>query len=397
MSVLRQPDYLLKIINSANEGIYVTDRERRFLIWNDAAERITGYRRDEVLGRACHDNILSHTDQQGNSLCLDGCPLMRTMGTGTSSGPVVVYLRHKNGGSVPVEVSTSPVFDDQGNVIGGVELFEDVSQRLERERLIVERNQELEAVMNNIREGVLFIDSKGRISLCNSALSEMFLTGCETIIGTRISSLPEQHMLRRAMIKTHKDFKGPLCWEIHKCHDTHPDCHQYGKRRCRCWVTSSYRETSPHSPKCVDCLSYLNVRNFLERPKELQLGERIYSVLSSFIELRERDEIGEVLMFRDVTTEKVDAVMKCAGGAAHELRQPLQILVNTVSLMEKDLSENGETAEYLNVIRSSCARLNETIRKIGEVAQYRTKQYGRDRDILDIAKASGPGDDDESR
>lgn len=396
MGGLPQTDYLLNVINSANEGIYVTDRERKFLIWNDAAERISGYRRDEVIGRSCCDDILSHTDAQGNRLCHCDCPLLRTLNTGTLSGPVVVYLRHKQGRNVPVEVSTSPLFDDEGAIMGAVELFEDVSLRLERERLLVERNHELEAVMNNIREGVLFIDSQGSISLCNDALSEMFSIGCETIKGMRISSLPEHHMLRAAMIKTHRDFKGPFCWEIHQCSPKRRDCRQYGKRRCRCWISSTYRKTSPSAPKCTECLSYLNVRTFLEKPKEFQLGDRTYSVLSSFLESRDTDEIGEVVMFRDVTAEKLDAVMKCAGGAAHELRQPLQVLMNTVSLMERELSGNSWAAEYLEAIRSSCGRLNETIRKIGGVAQYRTKHYARDKNILDIAGASAPCHDDET-
>lgn len=390
MSIIRRTDYLLNIINAANEGIYVTDMERRFLIWNDAAERISGYRRDEVIGRVCCDGILSHRDAQGNSLCQDDCPLLHTLKTQTPSGPRIVYLRHKDGRNVPVEVSASPVFDDHGAVIGAVELFEDVSERLERERLLVETNRELEAVMNNMREGVLFIDSRGRISLSNAALAEMFSTSGESIRGMRISSLPHHHMLRRAMIFTHKDFKGPFCWEIHKCQPSRQDCRQFGKKRCRCWISSTYRRTSPSFPRCVDCLSYLNVRNFLEKPKEFRLGEKIYSVLSSFLESRDTDEIGEVLMFRDVTAEKLDAVMKCAGGAAHEMRQPLQILVNTASLMERELSGNSWAAEYLDAIRSSCTRLNEIIKNIGDVAQYRTKHYSRDKHILDISSASAP-------
>ncbi len=60
-------DYLANIIDAANEGIYVTDRERRFILWNRAAEKIAGYKKNEIIGRRCQDNILNHVDGRGQA------------------------------------------------------------------------------------------------------------------------------------------------------------------------------------------------------------------------------------------------------------------------------------------------------------------------------------------
>ncbi len=88
-------DYLANIIDAANEGIYVTDRERRFLLWNKAAEKIAGYGKEEMIGRLCQDNILNHTDREGRELCLTCCPLLAAIEDRAPRGPEIVYLRRK--------------------------------------------------------------------------------------------------------------------------------------------------------------------------------------------------------------------------------------------------------------------------------------------------------------
>ncbi|MCK5682659.1 PAS domain S-box protein [bacterium] len=45
------------ILDQLYDGVYLTDLDRRILFWNKAAERITGYLADEVLGKKCLENI----------------------------------------------------------------------------------------------------------------------------------------------------------------------------------------------------------------------------------------------------------------------------------------------------------------------------------------------------
>lgn len=115
-----------RLLDSLFDGVYYVDRDRRIVFWNRAAERITGYDREEVMGLRCSDNLLRHTDEQGNELCLIGCPLQATISDGTTR-EAHVYLHHKQGHRVPVSVRVSPVRDDTGAIIGGVEIFSDNS------------------------------------------------------------------------------------------------------------------------------------------------------------------------------------------------------------------------------------------------------------------------------
>ena len=69
----------LTIINNLNDGVYYVDLDRRILFWNKAAENITGYCADEIVGRQCQDNQLNHIDEDGRPLCIIGCPLFATI------------------------------------------------------------------------------------------------------------------------------------------------------------------------------------------------------------------------------------------------------------------------------------------------------------------------------
>ncbi|MBU0673859.1 MAG: sensor domain-containing diguanylate cyclase [Proteobacteria bacterium] len=115
-----------KIVNTLHDGLYFVDRQRTITYWNQSAERISGFCSAEVVGRACSDNILTHVDEHGTCLCLEGCPLAATMEDGILR-EATVYMHHKDGHRIPVSVRTSPLLDDFGQIIGGVELFTDVS------------------------------------------------------------------------------------------------------------------------------------------------------------------------------------------------------------------------------------------------------------------------------
>lgn len=112
------------------EGVYFVDADRTITFWNKGAERISGYKANEILGKSCFDNILKHVDHQGCQLCLNGCPLQKTIDDGVMRESPV-YLHHKEGHRVPVLIRTIPLFEGK-EVIGAVEVFTDESEQYDR-------------------------------------------------------------------------------------------------------------------------------------------------------------------------------------------------------------------------------------------------------------------------
>jgi len=126
------------IMDSLLHGLYVTDQELRITYWNQAAEKVTGYKAEEVLGKRCGDNFLMQDDCSGCLLCEGECPLGRTIKDGRPRR-VDVYFHHRSGHKVPVEVMVGPIRGRDAEVVGAVELFHDNS----RQRAVRERAKEL--------------------------------------------------------------------------------------------------------------------------------------------------------------------------------------------------------------------------------------------------------------
>jgi phosphoserine phosphatase RsbU/P len=120
---------LTTIVDSLSDGVYVCDLQRRITYWSKSAERITGWTAADVLGLQCFDNVLCHIDKDGHLLCgQEYCPLHRSMITGTgSSGSLLVFAQSKRGERIPMLVSVAPLRNAAGDVIGGVETFQDAS------------------------------------------------------------------------------------------------------------------------------------------------------------------------------------------------------------------------------------------------------------------------------
>jgi PAS domain S-box-containing protein len=117
------------IFDALTEGVYVCDLERRITYWSKSAERITGWKAADVVGRQCFDNVLCHIDKDGHRLCGEEyCPLHRAMITGVGTqGSLLVYAQSAEGGRIPMQVSVAPIRNAAGEVIGGVETFRDAS------------------------------------------------------------------------------------------------------------------------------------------------------------------------------------------------------------------------------------------------------------------------------
>jgi len=121
-------DFYRGLLDQLSDGVYFVDRERRITYWNRGAERLTGYRAEEVVGRTCADSILVHLDDDGNQLCAcDKCPAFAAM----CSEQMVekrVHALHKDGHRVPLRTRVGPLRDREGRLVGAVEVFSDDSK-----------------------------------------------------------------------------------------------------------------------------------------------------------------------------------------------------------------------------------------------------------------------------
>ena len=108
------------ILDSINEGVFTVDHDWRISAFNRAAERITGVRRQDALGRQCCDVFRA-------SICEGSCALRRTFSSGKPVVGATANIIDASGRRIPIRISTALLRDQDGAVIGGVETFQDLS------------------------------------------------------------------------------------------------------------------------------------------------------------------------------------------------------------------------------------------------------------------------------
>jgi PAS domain S-box-containing protein len=131
------------------------DADGRFFWFNRAAERITGYSQEEVLGRLCYEIFKSER-------CLsDGCPLRKTLDSGENVVDLELEIHARDGKPIPISVSTAVLRDEEGRVLGAVETFRDLShlKLLEKDfyerysfQNIVSRNSRMVGIFRTLRD-----------------------------------------------------------------------------------------------------------------------------------------------------------------------------------------------------------------------------------------------------
>jgi PAS domain S-box-containing protein len=116
------------VLRCVADGVFTVDRHWRLTSFNRAAERITGLPAEEVLGKRCSEVL--HAD-----LCERECPLKESLETGRDVIDRPARITTRRARSIPISVSGAVLRDEDGNVLGAVESFRDLStlEKLRRE------------------------------------------------------------------------------------------------------------------------------------------------------------------------------------------------------------------------------------------------------------------------
>lgn len=144
-------------LNSIAEGVFTVDHHCTITSFNSAAEKITGWAEAEVLGRPCRDIFRT-------PICRTDCTMARSIKDRTQVVKRSVYITSREGRTIPVQICAAPLVDLDGQVIGGVETFRDITNSLQND-----------IVLDAVADGVFTVNERGEITSFNRA--------AETITG----------------------------------------------------------------------------------------------------------------------------------------------------------------------------------------------------------------------
>jgi GAF domain-containing protein len=138
-------------------------------------------------------------------------------------------------------------------------------------------------------------------------------------------------------------------------------------------------------------VSIENARLFEEERQARQEAEKLAGENAELLaETKRAYEELSITQHRLIEAEKRAAVVELAGAAAHELRQPLTCVVGNVDLLMDESGLQGKARQALLGILEGAHRMEQILRKLGEVTRYATKPYVGDVRIIDLDQASTP-------
>ncbi len=108
------------ILDSISEGVFTVDLDWKITSFNQAAEKITGIRREDAIGKFCREVLQA-------DVCESGCTLAKTIQTCKTIMNKAVHIIDAQGKKKTIAISTALLKNSQGKVIGGVETFRDTS------------------------------------------------------------------------------------------------------------------------------------------------------------------------------------------------------------------------------------------------------------------------------
>jgi PAS domain S-box-containing protein len=351
---LRGIDSLKEHFEAGSDGVVVLDDAGRILFVNRAAERLTGFARDGVVGGELVDLVgADHRSQISDTVS-------RVL-AGVNVDAFDLELSTASGTPVWVSVSTSTVLAGSGAVILQ---FRDVTAERGLEQELRSTKEFLERLIDSAVDAIIAADLRGNIILFNQGAERLFGYRARDAIG-----------------------KIPV-WELYEDGGA--------KQIMRMLRSTSYggvgrleqtrREVRIAGGEVVPVS--MTASTLYERDREV-------ATVGILTDLRERIRMEQRLLDAQQKlqlSEKQALVAELAGAAAHELNQPLTSILWSGGMIQRQAPPDAPYLRPVSVILSEAERMASIVKRIGRITKYETVAYVGGARMLDLHRAAPESD-----
>ncbi len=293
--------------------IIAADARSHVTMWNPAAEKVFGWNEKDVIGKP---NPIIPEDEAEEAAILH----KRLLSGETLTG-VEVRRQKRDGSSVAISLSASPLWDASHRVKGIIGFLTDITERKRAEEALRRTEEKYRGIFENAVEGIYQTTPDGRYISANPALARMLgFDSSEELISTRADIRNQEYV--------------------------HPELHAEFKRLME-----------EHG--VVQNFEYQAYR---KDGKAIWVSENAHAV---------RDAEGRILYFegaaQDITQrreleqqlrqmQRIEGIGRLAGGVAHDFNNILMAISSYAELLHGQLSEKDAGRRYLDEIAKSIDR-----------------------------------------
>ncbi len=206
---IKDSEERLKILfDYAPDAYYINDLKGKFIDGNKAAERVIGYKKEELIGNSFLKLKLLST----NDILKAAKALAKNI-MGQPTGPDEFVLNRKDNSKVTVEISTYPVKIKGRTLVLGI--ARDITERKKAEEVLRKSQQEFASIFHNNPEALVYLDDKDTVLDINSRFSELFGYNLKEIKGKDINSgiIHPHDKIEEAKRLTKKAIKGYINYD----------------------------------------------------------------------------------------------------------------------------------------------------------------------------------------
>jgi len=283
-------DLVRLLLNSTGEGIYGTDMEGNCTFANSACLKLLGFEKDtDLLGKHMH-NLVHHTRPDGEPYPVEECRIYQSFREHEGVHVEDEIMICADGSSFSAEYWSYPVEQD-GEFVGCVVTFTDITERLKVEAELRQTAEMVRSLLNSTGEGIYGTDMDGNCTFANPA--------CLKLLGfEKDTDLLGKHMHNLV-------------------HHTRPNGDSYPVEECRIYQSFREHEGVHVEDEIMICADGSNFpAEYWSYPVERE-GELVGCVVT-FVDISDRLKVEEELR----QTEKMAAIGKLSAGLAHELNNP---------------------------------------------------------------------------
>ncbi len=347
---LRGIESLKEHFEAASDGVVIVDDTGAILFVNHAAERMTGFARANLTGRAMAELVAEASTATLNEV-------VDQVLAGGNVEAFDLELATTASEHLMVSVSTSTVLADTGAVIL---TFRDVTAQRSLEGELRATKEFLERLIDSTVDAIVAADMRGNVILFNQGAERLYGYRAEEVMG-----------------------KLPV-WELYD--DGVPRQIMRMLRSTSHGGVGHLEQTRREVRAKGGALVPVNMTASI-----IYEGGREVATVGIFSDLRDRIRIEQRLLQAQEKlqiTEKQALVAELAGTAAHELNQPLTSILGYAQLIQRQSAPEAPHMRAVGVIREQAERMAEIVRKIGRITKYETMPYVGGAAILDLERST---------
>jgi PAS domain S-box-containing protein len=340
-------NHFQEMFNIMVDPVVIVDSKGRFLEITDKVEDITGFKKEELLGKS----FLRTKIVTGKSKKILLKSLIKRM-AGVNLAPYEIEILTKDGKKLPFEINAAKI--KYKGKLADMVVFRDILERKKSESVIRESEEKLRNIFEKANDGLIYLDKKGRILDVNKKATEFFGGSKKEMLGKNFTKIGLFHpkeipklMTTFTRILAGKECTVEISIRNKKGKELHLEC------------SGSFMKKSRQFTGLL-----VNARDVTERKeaqKELEDAHKALRILNLQLEKKVQERTAEIKRLLKQKDEFINQL-------GHDLKNPLNPIVNLLPLI-KTQAYDSKSEEQLKVVIRNVDFMKNLVVKTIELAR----------------------------